>query len=59
MVCQRDCFNCGSEDNVSWREQKKEYYCDDCVEIGQSEEDEDELQEIVKEKIEKIKENKK
>lgn len=33
MVCQRDCFNCGSEENVSWREDKKEYFCDDCIEV--------------------------
>jgi len=34
MTLQRDCFNCGSEENVSWRENKKEYFCDDCIEIG-------------------------
>ncbi len=33
MVCQRECFNCGKTDNVSWRESKKEYYCDDCMEV--------------------------
>ena len=33
MVCQRDCFNCGSEDNVRWVEGKKEYFCEDCIEV--------------------------
>lgn len=33
MVCQRDCFNCGSEDHVKWREERKEYYCEDCCEV--------------------------
>lgn len=33
MVCQRECFNCGIEDDVSWRELKKEFYCDDCIEM--------------------------
>jgi len=33
MVCQRDCFNCGSEDDVRWKEELKEYYCDSCFEI--------------------------
>ncbi len=30
MVCQRDCFNCGSTDNVRWSDSKQEYFCDDC-----------------------------
>lgn len=33
MSCQRDCFNCGSEDNVRWYEHKKEFYCEDCIEL--------------------------
>ena len=33
MVCQRECFNCSSTDNVRWRESKKEYYCDECIEM--------------------------
>ncbi len=30
MGCQRDCFNCGSTDNVVWSEQDKEFFCEDC-----------------------------
>lgn len=33
MVCQRECFNCNSTDNVRWNEIKKEYYCEDCKEM--------------------------
>lgn len=33
MTCQRECFNCGSEDNVQWIETKKEYYCEECIEM--------------------------
>jgi len=33
MVCQRDCFNCGCEDEVRWRENYQEYLCDECNEI--------------------------
>ena len=29
----RDCFNCGSTENVRWRDTKEEYYCDDCMEM--------------------------
>lgn len=30
MVCQRDCFNCGSTSNVKWNEKKKEHFCEEC-----------------------------
>lgn len=32
MVCQRDCFNCGSTDEVHWNEKQKEFFCEDCHE---------------------------
>ena len=35
MVCQRECVNCGSEDYVHWRENRKEYYCDECMEVDE------------------------
>lgn len=28
----KDCFNCGSTDDVRWRENKKEFFCDLCIE---------------------------
>ena len=33
----RDCFNCGSTENVRWRDTKKEYYCNDCMEMMKNE----------------------
>ena len=33
MVCQRECFNCGSIDNVRWYDTKKEYFCEDCAKM--------------------------
>ena len=33
MVCQRDCINCGSEDDVKYVTKFKEYYCDCCIEM--------------------------
>jgi len=29
-----DCFNCGTTDNVRWRESKKEYYCEECLQLN-------------------------
>ena len=32
MVCQRECFNCDTTDDVRWRESIGEYLCDECFE---------------------------
>jgi hypothetical protein len=37
----KDCFNCGSTEDVLWREDKQEFYCELCIET-EVEENEDE-----------------
>lgn len=29
----KDCFNCGSTENVCWDDTNQEFYCDDCLEM--------------------------
>jgi len=33
MVCQKDCFSCGSTDNVMYDDTQKEFFCEDCREV--------------------------
>jgi len=32
MVCQKDCFNCGNTENVTYSDSRKEFYCEECKE---------------------------
>ena len=35
----KDCFNCGSTDNVVWSDKYNEFFCEDCLEYSMGEED--------------------
>jgi len=41
MVCQRECVDCGSTDNVHFRPRRQEFYCDECYEIIEENEESD------------------
>jgi hypothetical protein len=35
MVCQKECVNCSTEDDVHYRAELEEFYCDGCYYVNE------------------------
>ena len=35
----KECINCGSEDNVTWNDKHKEFYCESCLQVMEADKD--------------------